>query len=255
MKFYPSSQQPVTENEPPLSEKLARAEARISERLAEERESQSTARPPQGVERLFGRPGAVQRYLAPLHLLHTLPPGYPLSLAIGSLLSFRHELENHLQEELGKKDQLETVIRDYQPLLFQLKANFQQLQLKQKRAIFKSRLQKELDALTEEIFRTINRARIKDSLPPQGSCPARAVDNFLFGTNLSLGNCRTQIEEITYNLQLFKNRTAELIEQYFDELTRIPEPELSAQLALPGQAQLHARIVREKEDLDLPVPL
>jgi hypothetical protein len=242
-------------NELSLSSKIAEAEARIAESLAKERENHARGDRPRGLERMFGRPGQSQRYLAPQHLLHTLPPDYPLSTAIGFLLSFSRELEIHLLEAEDRKTALEEVINTHLPALQKLKDSYLRLRSEHDRSLFKFRYRQKLSALAQEIFEALNKAREKDSLPPQDECPALAVDNFGHNTTLSLQNSLEQIANIGSDLQLYQLRTAELIDQYFEELASVPETELLASLENPGQAQLHARIVRAKEDLDLPAPL
>lgn len=252
-QFFAENQ--IVVQEPALSSKIAEAEARANESLAEERQARSLTHRPQGLERLFGQPGQPQRYLAPQHLLHTLPPDYPLSMAISFLLSFIRELEVHLLEGKEKKATLEKIINEHFQPLTELKNQYLALRSQHDKSLLKFRYRTKLTGLTQHIFATLNHIREKDSLPPQDGCPALAIENFLRNIKLSLRNSREQIDTISTDLEHYQLRSIELIEQYFQELEQIPQAQLQSYLKSSGQAALHARILKAKDYLDLPVPL
>lgn len=209
-----------------LHSKIAVIEKQAASRLDKGENNQEITRKNSGLERIFGKTGKNTPILSPKHLLHTLPPDYPLYCAIDHLLKFLDELNNCLQTEQQNVAVLEWQIKQLLPGLSELEKKQQEIKQAQNKALLKFRFDKQLEQLSQqiaEIYRTLVR------LVNQKKSSAAQIDN------------------IKHDISAYQLRTAEVIEQYMDEVDLIPAEQMDPFLAIPAISALHDRALQSAE--------
>lgn len=220
MSNIPLQSGPETSHD--LHDKISQVELKSAKRFDVAKENDHQAERPSGIDRVFGKSGKIHRVLSPKHLLHTLPPDYPLSMAIDFLLKFLESLEDCLQSEKAKAEQLEIEMVEIFPGLSRMEKQLKQLKSEQIKAFLKFRYDKAINELAEKI-----------------SASNRQLENLIRAKR----GATEQIETIEHDIQLFNLRTAELIRQYLIELEVIPSDQLAQYLANPVINELHQRIL------------
>ncbi len=211
----------------------------------------------QSVKILFGNTESRREYYAPTHLLHTLPPGYPITGAIDLLLKFLEGLQECRKTELANLESVQQLREKPQGDLNRQWEVYMAACAERDKALFKFTHKKTLTALqtgiTEQIKQlhgSLNRLSVSNFPPPE-TVP---VDQAFKDYTERLDRCQKSHEETLHTVQtdirLCQLRLKELVDQYFDEAEKIDSKTWELCLANQQIYELHWQIINFIKDLE-----
>jgi len=241
------------------SRRAAIVSAAVSDQIEQDLPVLSKKSPPRreqsapisSVERVFGKSGKRYDLLSPAHLLHTLPPGYPINSAINLILNLLESLRPCIELEQKRLAAMKNLQNDKIPALKTAQSELELALANEKKSLFKFRHRQGIFQVREKIAALLADLATTCFQPQPGTNPDTAIPGYLERLQTAIDSTQNDIEEKERDFNHYFLRADELIGQYFRELANIPPTTLEQYLASEPVQSTHLRIVHFKEDAEI----